>query len=51
MKKYCNVTLSIEVESEQDIDINNLNFNDAHFDCNNVHIKVIDVPDCYEVEI
>lgn len=51
MKKYINVTLAIKVESEQDINIDDLYFNDALFPYNNAEIKVVDVHECYEVEV
>lgn len=52
MKKYFNVTLALEVETDSDIqqfDILDINFNDLDIKCKNAVVKVVDIPECYEV--
>ena len=49
MKKTFNVTIAITVESEAEIeDINDIDF-DVEVKSNDAKIKIIDIPESYEV--
>lgn len=51
MKKTFNVTIAITVESEAEIeDVNNIDFN-VEVKSKDAKIKVIDIPESYEVYI